>query len=482
MSNSTSTDSSFYSEEDDDSFYSDDDDYMYGMGGMYGGPVQVGPPSREDYNADPSRDRTSIFLGELSLPVKACKGYTIDHLKQRLVPDGLRYTPGRSMEELCLDNLFNVSGGSLHRPKYLTFDVPEVEAPAADANETQIIEINVLRPGYPMSDMLVELPNSCSIAEARASITQQLQPQLPNAPQAVVLLWRNDGADGGMLVTAAADDDERFDVCTIDPSHPRFKQKELLVCWLPKAPDAKGKQPATPAGEAEQHYAKQYALLQHMRYSRRTEYLQLLPLPDDCVSGGKRQHGVLQEKLLQLLDKHCKYCWRVYRDNQSPPDVHLLRTVHTSGSIAGSYCPNNTPRTNAASFAKPGGQLTWLCQDLIAQLYVEGQNVLGDHYNLGLRVDQSPAQTALAYERDFRRDAEADRRLRQQRRKLLRRLPLYDVLSELRAAAQRVHPEFSYMGNTRPAVAVRLALECPDPERKRHGVATLKVRIIIGRI
>lgn len=94
--------------------------------------------------------------------------------------------------------------------------------------------LQVLRPGYPMYDMLVELPNSCSIAEARASITQQLQPQLPNAPQAVVLLWRSDGADGGMLVTAAADDDERFDVTTIDPSHPRFKRKELLVCWLPK--------------------------------------------------------------------------------------------------------------------------------------------------------------------------------------------------------------------------------------------------------
>lgn len=35
--------------------------------------------------------------------VQACKGYTIAQLKQRLVPDGLRYTPGRSMEELCLD-------------------------------------------------------------------------------------------------------------------------------------------------------------------------------------------------------------------------------------------------------------------------------------------------------------------------------------------------------------------------------------------
>lgn len=88
----------------------------------------------------------------------------------------------------------------------------------------------------------------------------------------------------------------------------------------------------------------------------------------------------------------------MYRDNQSPPDLHLLRTADTSGNIHGTYRPNNTPRTNAASFAKPGGQLTWLCPDLIAQLYVEGQNVLGDHYNLGLHVDESPAQTALACE------------------------------------------------------------------------------------
>lgn len=91
-------------------------------------------------------------------------------------------------------------------------------------------------------------------------------------------------------------------------------------------------------------------------------------------------------------------------------------------------------------------------------------------------ISSAGAPSAPVDERDFRRDAEADRRLRQQRRKLLRRLPLYDVLSELRAAAQRVHPEFSYMGSTRPAVAVRLALECPDPEHKRRGVATLKVR------
>jgi hypothetical protein len=71
-------------------------------------------------------------------------------------------------------------------------------------------------------------------------------------------------------------------------------------------PDSKGKQPATPAGEAEQHYAKQYVLLQHLRYGRRTECLQLLPLPDDCVTCGKRQHGVVADALAQLLENQCK--------------------------------------------------------------------------------------------------------------------------------------------------------------------------------
>jgi hypothetical protein len=62
------------------------------------------------------------------------------------------------------------------------------------------------------------------------------------------------------------------------------------------------------------------------------------------------------------------------------------------------YRSVNTPRTNAASFSKPGGQLAWLCPDLIAHLYVEGQNKLGDHYNLGLRLWDTPAQSALACE------------------------------------------------------------------------------------
>jgi hypothetical protein len=76
----------------------------------------------------------------------------------------------------------------------------------------------------------------------------------------------------------------------------------------------------------------------------------------------------------------------------------------------------------------------------------------------------------------MRRDAEDDAKVRRQRHKLLLRLPLYDVLSELRAAAQRMHPNHMYMGTTRPVVAVKLELACPEPlERKRHGVATLKV-------
>jgi hypothetical protein len=81
-----------------------------------------------------------------------------------------------------------------------------------------------------------------------------------------------------------------------------------------------------------------------------------------------------------------------------------------------------------------------------------------------------------ADERDFRRDAEDGARLRRQRHKLLLRLPLYDALSELRAAAQRVHPNYNYMSSMRPVVAVKLELACPEPvERKRYGMATLKV-------
>jgi hypothetical protein len=82
----------------------------------------------------------------------------------------------------------------------------------------------------------VELPTTCTIAEARASITEQLQQQLPNQPQAVVLLWRDDkpgGDDRNTLITAAADDEE-VNARMMDPDRPSFNHKMLLVCWLPK--------------------------------------------------------------------------------------------------------------------------------------------------------------------------------------------------------------------------------------------------------
>jgi hypothetical protein len=66
---SNSTDSSYYSN--DSYYYSDDDELFYGMGGMYGGVLEHAPPSPEDYNSDPSRDRSAILLGELHIPVKA---------------------------------------------------------------------------------------------------------------------------------------------------------------------------------------------------------------------------------------------------------------------------------------------------------------------------------------------------------------------------------------------------------------------------
>jgi hypothetical protein len=98
--------------------------------------------------------------------------------------------------------------------------------------------VQLLRPGFRADAMLAELPTTCNIAEARASITEQLQQQLPNQPQAVVLLWRDDGpgVDNRTFVTAAADDDP-VDARAMDPEHPSFKQKMLLVCWLPKVSD-----------------------------------------------------------------------------------------------------------------------------------------------------------------------------------------------------------------------------------------------------
>jgi hypothetical protein len=47
-------------------------------------------------------------------------------------------------------------------------------------------------------------------------------------------------------------------------------------------------------------------LLQHINCGKKTQCLQLLPLPDDCISGGKRQHDVVQAALMDLLNKQCK--------------------------------------------------------------------------------------------------------------------------------------------------------------------------------
>jgi hypothetical protein len=82
--------------------------------------------------------------------------------------------------------------------------------------------------------MLADIPQHCSIAEARASIKQQLQQQL-NEPQAVVMLWTASDSRGCVTVTAA-EDDERIDARHLDCDHPssRDRSKTLAVCWLPK--------------------------------------------------------------------------------------------------------------------------------------------------------------------------------------------------------------------------------------------------------
>lgn len=77
-----------------------------------------------------------------------------------------------------------------------------------------------------------------------------------------------------------------------------------LTIQAPK--DAKGKQPASPAGEAEQHYGRQYLLLQYIQYGRRGMSTHLLPIKSDCLSGGKRQHGVVQTELLNMLNTKCQ--------------------------------------------------------------------------------------------------------------------------------------------------------------------------------
>jgi hypothetical protein len=88
-----------------------------------------------------------------------------------------------------------------------------------------------------------------------------------------------------------------------------------------------------------------------------------------------------------------------YNNNSGPPELHLLRAVpDASKDTQQMYRSTNTARSNAASYSKPGGQLSWLCPDVIAQLYVEGQNRLPDYYSLGAHWMDSPAQHALGCE------------------------------------------------------------------------------------
>jgi hypothetical protein len=88
-----------------------------------------------------------------------------------------------------------------------------------------------------------------------------------------------------------------------------------------------------------------------------------------------------------------------YNLPSGPPELHLLRAVPAvSPNTQQMYKSTNTARSNAASYSKPGGQLSWLCPDVIAHLYVEGQNKLQDYYNMGAHWSDTPAQSALACE------------------------------------------------------------------------------------
>lgn len=75
----------------------------------------------------------------------------------------------------------------------------------------------------------------------------------------------------------------------------------------------------------------------------------------------------------------------------------------------------------------------------------------------------------------LQREQEYERNLKRQKQKLLRRLPLYDVVSELRTAAQKLHTQYAF-GGGRPVIAVKVSLDCPDAAKPRHGTVTFKVR------
>jgi hypothetical protein len=77
-----------------------------------------------------------------------------------------------------------------------------------------------------------------------------------------------------------------------------------------------------------------------------------------------------------------------------------MRAVNNTPATPRAYLTANTARSHAASFSKPGGELTWLCPDLIAQLFVEGQNKLLDRYNMHSEICDNLAQSALSCEYD----------------------------------------------------------------------------------
>lgn len=75
---------------------------------------------------------------------------------------------------------------------------------------------------------------------------------------------------------------------------------------------------------------------------------------------------------------------------------------------------------------------------------------------------------------ESRADARDQRQVMQRRVKLLRRLPWYDVLSEIRTAARKLHSSYNF-SIPRPVCSVKLSLECPNPEEPRRGLLHCKV-------
>lgn len=81
---------------------------------------------------------------------------------------------------------------------------------------------------------------------------------------------------------------------------------------------------------------------------------------------------------------------------------------------------------------------------------------------------------------EHRQDAREDMRSLQRRIKLLRRLPLYDVVSELRLAARKPHSSFMVGNSMKPVIAVKVTLEStalgpPSSAQPRKGLVRFKV-------